>query len=442
MIPTGLLPLVAGIGVVGLVVVIITSLTAQRPLVQISSLGLLAVSPFVFGGASSLDWVQKAAAAIVLALLLLRHGVRWSPAVVIAAVVLTLALLFSFLPITPDGATPPLVAVRAYVGFLLPWLFLLVRWPSGSAMSLLRAVSVLPVLAVPIGLVLQAAGIWGFVDAQDGTARLEGSSIPAHLAMMTCVGVLAAALQLVLSDKPGEAAIWLLLNLAIAAATLTRGALLAESVVVLGLGAWSLTQHAAWRPRARNLARCFPVLMIGLVLVALPGLLSRSAGNAYEGAFNTSGREQAWPFYLGLVSDTPVLGRGLGFASIAQRLYAPLGVQNLDAPHNEYLHFIVDGGALLLIGYVLVVLVALVTAAREIGPGARLVLIAFAPALALYATTDNPFSTPQFMIPFAVVLSACAAFRGARPGSQEAVLVRDAHHGQALAEHPQQPATY
>lgn len=402
-----------GVGAVLAAWLLVTTLTARPPALMLSTLSILAVSPSVFS--FDLDWAQKAVVAVVLILVALRKGVARHAAPVAAAVVFTLSLLFALLPSHDLITAPSTTAVRAYAGYLLPWLFLLIRWDRREAQSLLRGVQYLSVLTIPFGIVLQAAGLWQVVPSDGTSLRLAGASIPATLALSAVVGVLAAALELVLFDTPKHATAWLVVNLVVVAGTLTRGALIAATVIVLGLGLWSLTGSSRTRPAARRAARRLVGLLVVLVAAALPNLLARSAGNSYEGAFNTSGREQAWPFYLQMIEASPWIGRGLGFATIAIGIYAPVGVQQLTAPHNEYLHLATDGGVLLLVGFLVVLAIAFRSAIRAAGPGSGIVMGAGLVATLVYALSDNPFSTPQFMVPFAVVLSALLAMRAREP---------------------------
>lgn len=405
---TGML-IALGAGVVLLVWLVVTTLTGRTPALMLSALAILAISPSVFS--FDLDWAQKAIVAVVLLLVALRQGMVRRAAPIAAMVVFTISLVFALLPSHTLITAPSVTAVRAYAGYLLPWLFLLIRWDRDQVQGLLRGVQYLSVATVPFGIALQAAGLWEVVPSDGTSLRFAGASIPATLALSAVVGVLAAALELALFDSPRHATAWLVVNLAIVAGTLTRGALIAATVIVLGLGLWSFAAASKDRPPARRAGRLMVLLLVVLIAVALPNLLERSAGNSYEGAFNTSGREQAWPFYLQVIEASPWIGRGLGFATIAIGIYAPVGVQQLTAPHNEYLHLATDGGLLLLVGFLVVLAIAFRSAIRSAGRGSGVVMGAALVAILVYALSDNPFSTPQFMVPFAVVLSALLAMR-------------------------------
>lgn len=403
---------VGAIGVIGLAYALVTTLTARHVTVMVSALATLAVSTAVVPGADDLDGVQKAIVLVVLVLLCVRLGVRQSGVALGAAVVLGISLLFSLLPSGSLVTAPIGIAFRAFVGYLVPWLFLLVRWRREDAQALLRAVMLLPAVALVFGVVLQALHLWEVLPTDyDGSIRLAGSTIPATLALMCVAALFAAALELILFDDARHATRWLMIDLVLLVGTETRGGILAAAVLMATLFVWSLTGLAAARPRATRRAARLPLLLVAALLAAaLPVLLARSAGNSYEGSFNSSGRDQAWPFFLQLADAAPLFGRGLGFSTIATAYYQPVGVQQLTNPHNEYLHLFVDGGVVLLVGYLAVFVTMFVTVARRTEPHARLMIVGMFVAVLGYAATDNPFSTPQFSVPLVITISAVIAF--------------------------------
>lgn len=401
------------VAIIALVVALVTTLTSRNVLVMVSGLALLAVSSFVFPAGPAVDPVQKGAVLALLVLLAVRVGARFRWIATGAFLVLSASLALALLPQSGLFTAPADVAWKAYLGYLLPWLFLFLHWRPEQAQQLLRAVAYLPAVTIPVGLALQALHLWTIVSTADGTPRLEGSSIPAHLALMAVAGVMAATVELVRFDSPRHAGAWLVIDLVILVGTVTRGGIIAAAIVVIALALWSFRGGRARSSSTRRAARLPALLLVTLLAAALPLLLQRSAGNSYEGAFNTSGREQAWPFYFGLGAANPLIGRGLGFANIAQAYYDPTGVQALTAPHNEYLHLFVDGGVLLEVGYLGALLAAFIAAAGALPKGSRMIVGAILLAVLTYAATDNPFSTPQFSVPLLVVVSAIIASRSA-----------------------------
>ena len=105
-----------------------------------------------------------------------------------------------------------------------------------------------------------------------------------------------------------------------------------------------------------------------------------------DGELQMSQRDQLWSFYLQEAMLRPLFGRGIGAGFVAGEdwIKAPL-----IAPHNEYLHLLVIGGAL---GFALVI-AGIILWYRQLlavtSPNDREFLLALAPALAAYAITDN-----------------------------------------------------
>ncbi len=429
-----LLPLIA-VGLIGLSVIAVTVLTAKSVVVMLASLALLAITPSISteNGGPDLDGAQKAVLVLVLALIVAKQGVVPRATPIIAAIVLSVSLLFSMLPNGGLLDASPDVAVRAYIGYLLPWLFMLIKWRGDQGRAVLRVAMYIPVCIVPFGIVVQGAGIWSFIATNDGSPRLAGSSIPAHLGLMTVVAVFAAAVEFVLFTDPKHATIWLLVNLVLMFGTITRGAIISGIIIVAALVIWSFTKASERNPIARRNARAVGGTILVLAAIVMPVVILRSQGNSYEGAFNTSGREQAWPFFFALGAASPLIGRGLGLSSVALDLFQPVGVQSIQAPHNEYLHFFVDGGVFLLVGVLTFVGVGLALAIRAAPKGSRIVVAAIVPVLAIYAAVDNPFSTPQFSVPFALVLSAIMTIGGKRRADEAASRAASAVTTPALA---------
>jgi O-antigen ligase len=148
-------------------------------------------------------------------------------------------------------------------------------------------------------------------------------------------------------------------------------------------------------------------MVAGLAVVAVPiGLIAlrRNQGNQYEGAINTSGRVQAWEFYLSVADRHPFTGNGIGAAAVANARERPVGVQtNFEAPHNEYIHMYVDVGWL--VGAVIVLAVAALLFSSWHSEG-RMTGAALVTAFGVLALVDNPLSTPVVPLGLALLLNA------------------------------------
>ena len=263
------------------------------------------------------------------------------------------------------------------------------------------------------GIPLQLAGVSTVFSVEaTGVPRLEGASIPAHLAFLSLVGLAAGLCLLGLPevDRNSRTHLWVGLNLLILVGTATRGgigvglALVAVFIVhalMVSRTSSRLARRGAWMATA-----------IGIVAMAAaaPELIRRSMGNSYEGTFNLSGRDQAWDFFFGLATQSPTTGKGLGFATIAVQLYAPPNVQKeFVAPHNEYIHLLLDGGVLFLVAMMATMLTLFFLAARAHRGTVRWVIATFALGFLGYSFTDNTFSTPQFTVLVVMLLGILAA---------------------------------
>ena len=148
-----------------------------------------------------------------------------------------------------------------------------------------------------------------------------------------------------------------------------------------------------------------------------------------DGELNMSGRQNLWPFYYQEFLLSPIVGRGLGAGFVAAADWLP----GLTAPHNEYLHVLVDGGV---IGFILVA-GAIVLWYRELlrlaAPGDRPCLLALIPAAAVYSITDNlSFYTSALPVyAYLGVLLTRSPLAAPRPRSRALATVADARPGSA-----------
>ncbi len=363
---------------------------------------LLSVSPLALATkvpALGSDTVFKAAMMAMVILLWMRLGVRvrWPVGLMLGA--LLFALVVSVTHVVPSISVTTGLAFKAFSGYFITIAALMVRWRREHLAGVLQVLVALPLLSNILGLVLQAAGMWTI----RGTGRLGGALIAPSLALL-CVASAFAALAGIMILGQRRWTVWLLVECAFAFLTLTRGALLTSGILVLALGIWTFRARRTTSSKTVNTARLVFFGAIAAALIALPSILARDQGNAYEGSFNTSGRDQAWPFYISLSANSPVFGRGLGFANIANALLHPVGVQSaFESPHNEYIHLYVDGGFALAVPFFfgLIALFALVGRVTR----RRMLALGMLGATLLYCYVDNNFSTPQFDVVLGLLLA-------------------------------------
>jgi teichuronic acid biosynthesis protein TuaE len=367
---------------------------------------LLSVSPLAVAAkvpALGSDTLFKAGVFAMILLLWVRFGVRlrWPVGVMLAAFLF--ALVVSVSGLVPSISVSPAFALKAFSGFFLTMAAAMVRWRREHLPDLLHVLVAAPVVSLVLGLGFQITGGW----AIRGDGRLGGALIGPTMALLTTAAACAAlAGIMVLGHRRWT--VWLLVDCAVAFLTLTRGALIACGILILALGLWTFAARRTTSSKTVNAARLVFFGSIAVALIALPEILARNAGNSYEGTFNTSGREQAWPFYISLSKDSPLLGRGLGFANIANALLHPVGVQEaFESPHNEYIHFFVDGGLLLAVPFFLG-LISLVLLVGKVNRRRMLALGVLAATLT-YSFVDNNFSTPQWDVVFGLLMGALLA---------------------------------
>lgn len=375
---------------------------------------LLSVSPLAVATkvpALGSDTVFKAGVFAMILLLWARFGVRlrWPVGLMLGAFLF--ALLVSVSGLVPSISVSPAFALKAFSGFFLTMGAAMIRWRREHLRDVLQILVATPLVSLVLGVGFQAAGGWSIA----GGGRLGGALIGPTLALLTTAAACAAlAGIMVLGERKWT--VWLLIDCGVAFLTLTRGALIACGVLILALGVWTFAARRTTSSKTVNAARLVFFGAIAVALVALPEILARNTGNAYEGTFNTSGRDQAWPFYISLSEDSPVLGRGLGFANIANALLHPVGVQEaFESPHNEYIHFYVDGGFALAVPF-FIGLISLVLLVGRINRRAVLAL-GILTATLTYSFVDNNFSTPQWDVVFGLLMAALLAPIGT--GSRE-----------------------
>jgi O-antigen ligase len=401
-----------------LLLIVLAALLYPRSGWQLAPLTVLVVSPAIFLDAAGQpmpngDAVQKALLIVALGCLVFTAGVRFSGVGTAAIAAVGLAAAVSLLDIGGAIDVGAALASRAFIGYSLPWMFLFVDWRRVGISRALGFIAKLPLFCVIAGIPLQIAGVSTvFTVEATGVPRLEGASIPAHLAFLALVGLAAALCLLGLPgvDRNPRTYLWAGLNLIILTATATRGGIGVGIALVVVFIVHALLVSRSVTSQARKGAWVVSVVAIGGMAAALPELIRRSMGNSYEGTFNTSGREQAWDFFYHLATQSPLTGKGLGFASIAVQMYAPPAVQKLFfAPHNEYIHLLLDGGVFLLVAMMATMATLFILAARSQRGTVRWVILTFGVGFMGYSYTDNTFSTPQFTLLVVMLLGILLA---------------------------------
>lgn len=318
-----------------------------------------------------------------------------------------------------DGLTPTKSAF-ALATLTVGWLASQLRWRRPEARAVLLLLTALPVLSVGTGMLLAAAGVHPLHMAEyTGVDRLQGATIPAYLGFLAVAGSAAGTALLLLRRAAGGArrrdvpwvSVGILASIVIAGLSGTRGALIA-SVVVASPVPLRMVRRARRGSRLVRICALAVAATIGVIGIT-PMLVERTKTDERTGALDTSGRAEAWSFYLDQTSDDRELGRGLGAGPVIGE--AGYGVLRGDfrGTHNEYVRLYVEGGwvgSALVIGAIALHLRHhLARTPSDVRAGAAALVVAFA----AYSIVDNTVSTFQFFLPFGLLVGIYSARAGA-----------------------------
>jgi O-antigen ligase len=310
----------------------------------------------------------------------LRPGINWP----IAALLLVLALNLLFGRLQPQ--LTPVLMLEGLAVLALPFAFTSVVLEPLSQRSLGLVIALLPLLSAVVGALMQLGEPvphWGFQESSEEPWRLAGAvGRPEPFAILAFCGF-AVALHGTAGSGRRFAAALAVVNLLLVILSGTRMAILAAVVLLLAYGI--LSRDLRRLPLRRGWPTVAAVVVVAAVAALYWPFLHQRLFEGGSTHLEMSSRDEIWPFYLQEFRQSPWFGRGLGAGYVA-------GVRALadlwrTTPHNEYLHFLVEGG---LVGFGLwLAAIGLwyrqllrAVAARD-----RIFLLALIPALALYALT-------------------------------------------------------
>ena len=230
-----------------------------------------------------------------------------------------------------------------------------------------------------------------------GAYRLTGYLPPAHLAMLCVAAIMICSFKMSEgTQKMGYLTLGTLLLILLA--TGTRGALIA------GITA-AIPQIKI--PRTLNSLLITFILTIPIGLVggkALDNILSRNTQQTDYEQINLSGRSTAWAFFLEKSGDAFYFGKGLGAVTKVTKDETQHNLHFFVTPHNEYLRFLYDIG---LVGLLLLItgsVIFYLKIKNKLPENEKNAFLAIALSFAIYSGIDNTFGTPQFLIPFFLIL--------------------------------------
>lgn len=291
------------------------------------------------------------------------------------------------------------IAIKAFIGLSIPFVFLLINWKKEVAKQQIRIICLLPMISVLVGLLLQVAGIHNFLNIEfTGAVRIQGANIPAHLAMLAFMGVAIPFIEV--KRNPEQARffyIMLIVNFFILIGTGTRGPLLALGLIILYYFYDILRHYLKGRTKLLIPLLGSFLLIIVAVFWQLDNIKKRSFERTTDTAIDLSGRSEAWEYFLNKAAGSSWSGRGLGAVTVANdgTLYKGFVV-----PHNEYIRFYFDGGVIGSTLLLLSLLAVFYLIYRVLAPQVKSYYLLFIAAFLIYSISDNTLSTVQSIIPF------------------------------------------
>ena len=342
-----------------------------------AALAALAIRPQLLWGDRNVgyEWgLHQTLLALALAVNAFHFGIRKSLNWPIVALTAVFALNVLFGHLHEDLTTGLMLTGLSLLA--LPFAFTHVTLAPDARRVCPLVIALAPLLSVAIGALIQLAGIHTmFAGVHD---RLEGATGNAGVFGALAFAGFAVALH-ESAVRPKDRS-WMgalaSVNLVLVILSGTRTSMLASGVLLL---AYLLTSEQFRDRLRRNRAMVvFGICLIGTAVTVY-------APTLYHRVLDSMGRAGIWERFYDEFWRSPVFGRGLGSAFITRKaselLYA--------APHNEYLHLLVVGGAL---GFALCLTAIVFWYAdilRTASPGDRKFLLSVAAALAVYAIADN-----------------------------------------------------
>lgn len=362
----------------------------RRPaLIFVPALASLAVRPQLLWGDRNIgyEWgLPQTLLVVALVVNALHFGLRKSVNWPIAALIVVFGLNLLFGDLHRDLTTGLMLTSLSLLA--LPFALTHVILAPDSRRVCTLVIAFTPLLSVAIGALLQVTGIQTtFAGVHD---RLEGAT--GNAAVFGALAFAGFAVALHESAVRPQGRPWMgalaSMNLVLVILSGTRMSVLASAALLL---TYVLTSEQF----RELLRRSRTMVFVGICLIGLAVTLY--APTLYSRVFAGFGRSGIWERFYEEFWRSPIFGRGIGSAFIAQN---PLELL-FAAPHNEYLHLLVVGGALgfvlCMVGMALWYLDLLRTAAAH----DRGFLMAVAAALVIYATTDNILVYPTALGLFA-----------------------------------------
>ncbi|MFK0003891.1 O-antigen ligase family protein [Paenarthrobacter sp. NPDC090522] len=350
--------------------------------------------------------VQKLSLILITVLACLMAGVRRPPATVLMVIALYGVLLGNALLTNLEPPQTLTGFLASTAGYLVPWLIFAVDWRKVSPDEPLRVVSLVPVIALALSLLLDAAGVIPlFTSGNFDMSRLGGTLPPAYLGAAGAFGAI-ASFWLWLHHKRGSL-LTLIFGILVTAASATRAPVIVAFFVIVCL----LLFTRRTRTRISGVVRAF--VLLGLSFAGwqiAPVLIERTTGQDEYHGDGLSGRNLAWDYFWGRFQEKPWFGHGPGAnAVLSQESSIALVREYFIAPHNTYLQLLVDFGLVGALALTVLIASTFIHVARKSARREKVLIASLGLSMTFYAFFDNVLAAPQIYVPMALIL---AAFNG------------------------------
>lgn len=253
---------------------------------------------------------------------------------------------------------------------------------------------------------LQPSGFGG-IDIRGGFVRASATGIHSVEYAMVLTMVLPLALTLALRDTNRP-----LLSRWFPATALVLASVLSVSrSALIGIAAVMLVLVVSWRPAERRIAVWVALAAGAMIYLFVPGMAGTLLGMFGGGDPSITSRTDSYGIAVSFISESPILGRGLGTFLPAYRI--------LD---NQYLGLLIEIGFVGTVAFLGVLVTAMATAwrgrsreaglHRDLGPA----LLAAVVGGSLLTAFFDAFSFPQACGLLMLTCGMCGAYRNLERG--------------------------
>lgn len=260
--------------------------------------------------------------------------------------------------------------------------------------SILKTIQKLPIISLILGIPLSAMGFLTYF-ARSGTA-VAGASSETNLAFFSTLAILAAIILKQVTQK-SRYDVAKVVNYIIVCSTLTRGGILASTIILL-------PDIIAILMKAFIKAKYLIISFYGLAISVVPVIFiwKKISERTFEnGQINTSGRLDAWKYIISLVRNRLT---GNGYGSLKTMDYDPR-LAAFTAAHNEFVRAFFESGLIGTVGLISIFICMLIFFLKKQKNMTTYILFAFI-AFFVYSFTDNCITNYRYWFVFTFIISS------------------------------------